>query len=168
MITNNYQFEQYKKQCESKVRISTYNNNNILENILTKQQNTFDETNSMSKGLIVLDDYYLDDDYLYNELIFKLLLDRKHYDLTVIITNQSYLRFPRNLRLHVDYLITFNDEFHNNLRAMYDDYFQYIDSYELFKTILKNHTLNNNCVIVDNKSNDATINRYFYYKTIMN
>ena len=71
--------------------------------------------------LLVFDDCISVKKFFTSEVILKMLLNSRHYKVSIIITSQAYKLLPKSLRLNMSLLVLFYTANKKELEQIYDE-----------------------------------------------
>jgi len=150
-------------------------NDKIIENLRTRYE-LIEEKNKKrrlmgkkeidNRSFIIMDDCLSSKGtWMKNPIIKDLLQNGRHYGITYIFTSQSPLGLTPELRNNFDYVFLLADNFHNNIKKLYDHYAGMFPHFTLFKQAFSKLTENYSALVITNRSKSQKINEIIcWYK----
>ena len=166
-ITTESEFKTYD-QYNSKIVDDLINDQMIISTKISKQLETFGETNINlnSYAFLVLDDMMWDSRLIKDGTIQSIFFNGRNYKLLFIMTMQYAMGIPPKLRSNIDYLFLFHEDYMDNKQKIYTYYGGMFPSFEIFCQVMDQFTTNYNCLVIDRlctrKSNKIE-NSIFWY-----
>lgn len=118
------------------------------------------------RGYIIMDDCLSSKGtWMRDQPIQELLFNGRHYKLMYILTMQYPLGITPELRSNFDYFFLLKEETVSNQKRIYDHYAGMLPNFTSFVQVFTKLTLDNNCMVIDNKRNVTNpLERIFWYK----
>jgi hypothetical protein len=116
-------------------------------------------------SFIILDDCAFDDTWKKSKYMSEVLMNGRHYYLTVIITTQDPMAIPPRIRGNMEYIFICKETKETNIRKIYEHYVSVFPVLKSFKKALTKIAQDYTLMVVDNVTSSADINKQvFYYK----
>ena len=114
--------------------------------------------------LLLMDDALHDTNWLKNEHIKQLFMNRRHFRTTLMVTIQYSLRITPALRCNIDYIFILRENYITSRRHIYEHYAGIFPTFEIFCQVMDACTNNFECLVIDNttKSNKIEDNVFWY------
>lgn len=123
---------------------------------------TENKNKSKSNGIVILDDcvcYPPEND----TKLYELLMNARHYRLTVILASQIPCHLPEELRLNFDYVMVANDKTIISSNKYWNSYFRIFPKLSTFEKCFDTYTKNYQMLVVDNRRPTCDITEKFYW-----
>lgn len=111
------------------------------------------------------------EDQSYKKSIFncpvlrEILMNGRHYGMTLLITTQYSRSINAELRAQFDFVVCCLEKFVNNRKRLYEDYFGVFPTFPSFNQVMMQCTDNFGCLVMDNTTRSCKIqDSVFYYK----
>ena len=92
-------------------------------------------------------------------------MNGRHYNIFFLLTMQYPLGIPPNLRCQTDYIFIFNDSIIKNKQRIYEHYWGFFDSFDVFKQVMDQICVDYGCLVINNKTQSNKIeDKIFWYK----
>lgn len=112
---------------------------------------------------VILDDLAFDRKVWGKPLIRSILMNGRHWKISVYISLQYFLEVSPAFRANIDIIILLKDNLHRE--KLYKTFFQMLPNFAMFNTIMDACTADYRALILDNSSNSTKINEcIFWYK----
>ena len=150
-------------------------NSVLIENVLRRQKaaikqmnkemETYHKTNIDPRTFVILDDCLYDNTWARDKLMRLLFMNGRHWKVMLVITMQSPLGIPPNLRTNIDYVFILREPYLSNRKRIWENYASMFPTLESFNTVMDQTTENFECLVINNntKSNQIT-DQIFWYK----
>jgi len=122
----------------------------IIKNILDLQIKRCDNGENKKILLIIESCHLANRKYKNNKIFNELLLNARHYNISLIFIKQHYDMSDRIVRNNIDYLFLCNNNSISEKKRLYDNCGGFFPSYKLFNSSFDELTSNNNIMIIDN------------------
>lgn len=161
IFTSKYNKLKYNDLCVSTDKIiNKHNDIYIIKNLIDYQTK-----NPTNKLMIIFDDFIMNKKILSSELFNDLILNKKHYNIGIIISLQFSIGLTPQFRTLIDLVMVYKDEFILNNKKTYEYYFGIISSFKLFNQII-NGLNSYECLITDFYIKKHSFNdKVKYYKS---
>jgi hypothetical protein len=93
--------------------------------------------NKKTKTLVIFDNVINNIKFYKNNELMELFYNARHYEITLIATMEYPLGITPDLRLNFDYVITAQENFHSNIQRLYEHYFGFYQTLNIFKEVLE-------------------------------
>lgn len=95
----------------------------LLKNLIAQQKKIITRFGKKLADniLLVYDDCISAKKFWTSDSVLKMLLNSRHYKISIIITSQCYKLLPKSLRLNMSFLILFYTANHKELQAIYEE-----------------------------------------------
>lgn len=100
---------------------------------------------------------------LKSELLLKMIYDGHHSNTTRIMTMQFPGPLAPEIRYNLDYIFICFDDSCANQRKLYDHYGGMFPSFNMFKQVFLQATVNFNCMVIAKQSGPNLSNKVFYF-----
>lgn len=146
----------------------------LIENVLRRQKTVLKQMKREMemykkctidpRTFIILDDCLFDSTWTRDKLMRGIFMNGRHWKIMMIITMQTPLGIPPNLRTNIDYVFILRETFANNRKKIYENYASVFPTFESFCDVMNQCTNNYECLVIDNntKSNELTDQVYWY------
>ena len=147
----------------------------IIDNVLKRQKIIIKKINKEKKkgkqskidprAFLILDDCMYNKSWINNETIRCLFMNGRHYKINFLITMQTPMGLPPNLRSNIDYVFILRENKTNNRKRIYENYAGMFPTFETFCTVMDQCTENYECLVVHNTANSNKLeDQVFWYK----
>lgn len=124
-------------------------------NILLENQSKPDST-----PLLLIFDDIITSREVNSKIIDNMIKYAYHYKLYIIM----YMQYPMKQFNNFDFCMVYQEDFHSNLKRLYEYYFSSIGRFNLFNEIMKKYCSDNKILIINNFSdNDKIEDKLFEY-----
>ena len=156
----------FYKQKYPDAQIHYNYDNEIVNELLMKQQYGKNDKNNLINGTIVMDDCLASKGkWAKDEQLHELLMNGRHYELMYILTMQFPLGLQPELRGNFDYIFLFAEDFVSNQRRIYDHYAGMFPSFSAFKQVFTKLTEDYGVMVIANRgSRKSLLDKVFWYK----
>jgi hypothetical protein len=97
--------------------------------------------------------------------IKEILMNGRHYELTYILTMQTPLGIPPDLRLNFDYVFLLMEDSAINRKKLYDNYASCFKTPAIFDKVFTECTKDYCCMVIDNQKNTEMVqDKVFWFK----
>lgn len=110
---------------------------------------------------VILDDLAFDRKVWGKPLIRQLLMNGRHWKISVYITLQYFLEVSPAFRANIDLIVLLKDNLHRE--RLYKTFFQMLPNFAMFNTIMDSCTENYKALILDNASNSTKLSECIYW-----
>ncbi|MGA1563858.1 MAG: hypothetical protein ACO35C_04475 [Pontimonas sp.] len=110
---------------------------------------------------VILDDLAFDRKVWSKPLIRQLLMNGRHWKISVYITLQYFLEVSPAFRANIDLIVLLKDNLHRE--KLYKTFFQMLPNFAMFNTIMDACTADFKALILDNSSNSTKISECIYW-----
>lgn len=118
-----------------------------------------------ARSFLILDDCMYDDSWTHDKNIRYIFMNGRHQKVFFLITMQYPLGIQPALRTNVDFVFILKEPYLNNRKRIYDNYASAFPSFEFFCQIMDQCTQNFECLVIDNTSLSADLDKcVFWYK----
>jgi len=150
-------------------------NSGLIENVLRRQKvaikqmnkemETYHKTTIDPRTFVILDDCLYDNTWARDKLMRLLFMNGRHWKIMLVITMQTPLGIPPNLRTNIDYVFILREPYLSNRKRIWENYASMFPTLEAFNTVMDQTTENFECLVINNntKSNKIT-DQIFWYK----
>lgn len=150
-------------------------NSVLIENVLRRQKaaikqmnkeiETYHKSNIDPRTFVILDDCLYDNTWARDKLMRLLFMNGRHWKVMLVITMQTPLGIPPNLRTNIDYVFILREPYLSNRKRIWENYASMFPTLESFNTVMDQTTENFECLVINNntKSNQIT-DQIFWYK----
>lgn len=107
-------------------------NFNELENIIEYQKNNPD------KHIVFIFDCVILKNFFKEKVIDDLILNSRHYNISIIYSMQFSLNIPPEVRCNLDYVFIFNNINISEQKRLYDHYCGIYESFNIFHAVISN------------------------------
>lgn len=90
-----------------------------------------------TKPLVIFDNVINNIKFYKSKELMDLFFNARNYGITLIATMEYPLGITPDLRLNFDYVITAQENFHSNIQRLYEHYFGFYTSLNIFKEVLE-------------------------------
>jgi len=90
-----------------------------------------------TKTLVIFDNVINNIKFYKSNELMELFYNARHYEITLIATMEYPLGITPDLQLNFDYVITAQENFHSNIQRLYEDYFGFYPTLNIFKKVLE-------------------------------
>jgi hypothetical protein len=146
----------------------------IIEKLLFRQEQMIDKKKEYKKkgkridarGFIVMDDCLSKKGaWAKDQPILELLFNGRHYELMYILTMQYPLGITPELRGNFDYIFLMAEDFHSNLKRIWDHYAGMFPTFESFRHVFSQLTEDFGAMVIVNRGARSNfLEKVFYYK----
>ncbi|AYV78256.1 MAG: packaging ATPase [Edafosvirus sp.] len=146
----------------------------IIERLLYRQEMMIDKKKEKKKikrkvdprAFIVMDDCLSKKGtWMKDQPILELLFNGRHYELMYILTMQYPLGISPELRGNFDYIFLLAEDFHSNLKRIYDHYAGMFPTFDSFRQVFAQLTEDFGCMVVVNRgARKNFLEKVFWYK----
>jgi Poxvirus A32 protein len=119
-----------------------------------------------TKAFIVMDDCLADKgNWAKDKMIYELLFNGRHYEVTYILTMQFPLGIKPELRTNFDYIFLLADDTFSNQKRIFDHYAGMFPSFDAFRQVFTQLTTDHGCMVIKNGNTaDGFLEKVMYYK----
>jgi hypothetical protein len=110
---------------------------------------------------VILDDLAFDRKVWSKPLIRQLLMNGRHWKISVYISLQYFLEVSPAFRANIDIIVLLKDNLHRE--KLYKTFFQMLPNFGTFNQIMDACTMDYKALILDNSSNSTKINECMYW-----
>ena len=109
------------------------------------------------------------EDQSFNKSIFRcpmlaeVMMNGRHYGITLFVTTQYSRSIPTELRAQFDYIFCCLEKFVQNRKRLYEDYFGVFPTFHSFNKIMMDCTEDFGCLVMNNRSRSCKIKDSVYY-----
>lgn len=114
-------------------------------------------------GIIFDDLMFSNKRFTNDETIREIFFNGRHLHIVFIITMQSCLGLPPQLRDQIDYVFVLRENKKKTLEKLYNHYFGVFPKFSKFEEAMQSLTGNYGCIVLDNTSNSPDISNCIYY-----
>ena len=116
--------------------------------------------------LVVADDCMFDQKKFVNDPnVMRILKCGRHWGITMLISTQYVMDFPRGLRTQFDYVFLFKENDMGNRERIWKAWCGVVPTFEAFNAIFSEVTRDDGCLVVDNRSlSDRIEDCLFWFK----
>ena len=150
-------------------------NTAIIENILKRQkavlkqvkkeQEAYKKSSIDPRTFVVLDDCLYDNKWTKDIMMRLLFMNGRHWKIMLVITMQSPLGIPPNLRTNIDYVFILREPYIANRKRIYDNYAGMFPTFESFCQVMDQCTENYECLVINNNAKSNKLqDQIFWYK----
>lgn len=130
----------------------------VVRSIIARSKKTLEPT------LVVFDDcMYAKGSFHRDDNFREILMNGRHYNITLIITMQYCMDLHPSLRSQFDFVFAFKDNIRQNLESLWRAFFGIVDTLQNFRTIMQNCTENRHCMVIDNTSLSNNIEDVLFF-----
>jgi hypothetical protein len=125
------------------------------------------QSNNITKPLLLIFDDVIYSKALLqaNKAFYELIYNARHYNIYTIFTIQYPLHLPPEIRVNIDFIFVFEDNFISSRKRIYEYYFGIIPQFKLFDKIMSEYCKNYGILVIDNfPNNNLFENKVMYYK----
>ncbi|KAG5191288.1 hypothetical protein JKP88DRAFT_259596 [Tribonema minus] len=130
---------------------------NVLANILKQQKDLIMKqklgqipADQDTRLLIVLDDCAYDKKILSSPIIREIMMNGRHYFISLVVTLQYLVDFAPSLRANVDVALFLKDNIKGNRERIWKHFCGMFSDYKVFEAVFESCTANFECLCVDN------------------
>ena len=98
-----------------------------------------------------------------DETILNILMNGRHYKLMYILTMQTPLGVPPELRFNFDYVFLLKEDSAINKKKLWDNYASIFQTLSLFNKVFSECTENFSSMVIDNRKPASTIQEKIYW-----
>lgn len=148
----------------------------ILAKILARQIKMIKKADDKKKegkkvnpaAILVMDDCLSQKKtWVKNQKILEILMNGRHYRLTYILTMQTPLGIPPDLRLNFDYVFLLKEDSTINKKKLWDNYASVFPSLTAFEMVFDKCTEDYRCMVIDNRKPNSNISqKIFWFKAV--
>lgn len=122
------------------------------------------------RAFLILDDCLADgNEWVRDKNIKWIFMNGRHAQITLLLTMQYPLGILPNLRTNVDYIFICKEPKIQNQKTLYTHYAGMFPTFEMFRAILKQCTVNYGCIVIDNSSTSEKLeDQVFWYRVTEN
>jgi len=142
----------------------------IIERILIRQK-ILSQKKTKGKKVdmrcyVIMDDVLGDKKIWNNDAnIHELLYNGRHYKVTYILALQYPLGMSPDLRSNFDYIFLLATDNVGNMKRMYENYAGMIPTFDAFRQIYKQLTVDHGCMVLVNRdADDSFFSKIYHYK----
>lgn len=135
-------------------------NEQALQRLVDRQRRMTTEGTAKSV-YVILDDLAFDRKVWSKPVIRQLLMNGRHWKISVYITLQYFLEVSPAFRANIDLIVLLKDNLHRE--KLYKTFFQMLPNYGMFNQIMDSCTSDYKALILDNSSNSTKINECIYW-----
>jgi hypothetical protein len=141
----------------------------ILENIIRRQKAIYRRINKGEKidprTLVIFDDCFDGDIWRKYKIFRDILYNGRCMRISLLIIASNPLQFPPELHLNFNYVFILREDIESKRKVIYLTYASFFATFEAFCCVLDNCSGNNECLVIDKKSESTNIeDRIFWYK----
>lgn len=146
----------------------------ILKKLLLRQTIMIEKSHDKKKlgrkvdpsGILIMDDCLSKKkSWAKDESIMEILMNGRHYRLTYILTMQTPLGIPPDLRLNFDYVFLLKEDSTINKKKLWDNYASMFPSLNAFEKVFSKCTENYCAMVIDNRKPTENIHeKVFWFK----
>ena len=159
-----------------KAQISYEYNEDIIKQCLYRQadrikiaKEIYEQTGVKisTNGCIILDDCLHPAEFKKgnNAHLYELLMNGRHYNLSVILTMQYSMGMPADIRLNFDYIVLCSEDSIINQKKLWHNYARMIPSFQQFHQVFGQMTKDYSTMLINNRCPSHSIyDKLFYFK----
>jgi len=147
----------------------------LIENVLRRQKTVlkqmkremevYKRTTIDPRTFLILDDCLYDSSWTRDKLMRALAMNGRHWKIMVVITMQTPLGIPPNLRTNIDYVFILRENYLSNRKRIWENYASMFPTLESFCTVMDQCTENYECLVLDNNTKSNKLqDQIFWYK----
>jgi hypothetical protein len=147
----------------------------VIENVVRRQKllMTDIERRTAAEGscdidpraFLILDDCLYDKSWINDVNIRYLFMNGRHIKTMFLLTMQSPLGIPPNLRTNIDYVFILRENLISNRKRIYENYAGMLGSFDIFCQVMDQCTENFECLVIHNGAKSNRIeDQVFWYK----
>lgn len=146
----------------------------ILQKLFSRQEKMVEKEKQkrlqgkkINPGAFLLMDDCLSDKgtWAKDPLIYELMYNGRHYKILYMLTMQSPLGIPPDLRSNFDYFFLLADDTENHMKKLYENYAGMFKTVKEFRTVFKHLTVDHQAMVVANVAADKPFKeKVFWYK----
>lgn len=146
----------------------------IFKKILFRQMEMVDKEKEKAKrglyvdpsGILIMDDCLSQaKTWAKDQTIREILMNGRHYKLTYVLTMQTPLGIPPDLRLNFDYVFLLKEDSSINRKKLWDNYASMFPTLAAFDKVFTECTKEYCCMVIDNrKATDDVKEKVFWFK----
>lgn len=150
----------------------------MLHKVLERQEKIKDENKKLAaegkptkdpRILVILDDVIDNPSFMKDEAFRTIMLNGRHYDITLIIAVQYTKSLPPNARGNFDYIFIFKNDIAAEIKKLYTEYAGIFPKESIFKAALQAFTANHQIMVIDMVTASGDLNdKFFIYKAKLN
>lgn len=106
--------------------------------------------------------------WMKDQPIMELLFNGRHYRLMYMLTMQFPLGISPELRCNFDYIFLLSEDFYSNLKRLYDHYAGMFPTFDSFRQVFKEVTVDFGSMVIVNRGSKATFLEKIYWYKAMN
>lgn len=119
------------------------------------------------KAFLIMDDCLADKgNWAKDKMIFELLFNGRHYQITYILTMQFPLGIKPELRTNFDYVFLLKDDAFTNQKRIYEHYASMFPCFDAFRQVFTQLTADYGCMVINNAGDNTgdSIDKIQYYR----
>lgn len=115
--------------------------------------------------LLILEDQSFRKSIFHCPVLAKVIMNGRHYGITMMITTQYSRSITREMRSQFDYVFCCIEKFFQLRKSLHEDYFGVFEKFETFNQVMMQCTRDFGCLVLDNVSRSCDVrDSVFFYK----
>ena len=144
----------------------------ILKKILIRQTLMIEKQKNKEKegkkidpaGILIMDDCLArKKSWAKDQSIMEILMNGRHYQLTYLLTMQTPLGIPPDLRLNFDYVFLLKEDSTINKKKLYDNFAGMFYTLAVFEKVFAKCTDDYRCMVIDNRKPVSNIQEKVFW-----